>query len=93
MRVPSIRENYKELTNEELLAISADRSSLVPEAAVALDDELRERCLVNAEARSASEWEDRSPQQWNKRARWFGLGFGASLALFVILAERYCGIR
>jgi len=46
---PTFRDTYSGMTDGELLSIAADRESLVDDAKLALDDELRRRQLGNAD--------------------------------------------
>lgn len=49
MELTDFQRQYEHLTDEQLLAVSADSSDLVPEAAAALNAEIRKRAVKPSE--------------------------------------------
>jgi cation transport ATPase len=70
---------YSMLSDGELLHLASARHSLVPEAAAALDSELRRRNLTESDRiehrKSVKRQERHEGRKTNLRRRWEGLGF------------------
>jgi hypothetical protein len=66
MNLSEFAANYAQLSEDQLLCLWAERNTLVPEAAMALDSELQRRGLEKANATRVKKGSTRGRHVWRR---------------------------